>query len=205
VARGLRRLTHDGAAPGRAWLALCALLAAGALLAAALPQAAAWLDWQPGAALQQPWRLWTAAFVHLSPLHLAANLGATALVAAWGWVARAPRGLALAWALAWPLGHALLAAQPALARYGGLSGVLHGGVAAVALWLVVAQAGRQRAVGAAVLAGLAVKLALEDPLGPALRPAPGWDIAIAPLAHATGSLAALACTAVWLRFGTGAR
>lgn len=199
MARSLRRLSRALSAPGQAWLALCAWLAGGALLVAALPPAAAgWLDWQPAAAPWQAWRLWTAAFVHLSTLHLVANLGATALVAAWGWVAQAPRGLALAWALSWPLGHALLAAQPALRHYGGLSGVLHGGVAAVALWLLLARPGRARALGAAVLAGLAVKLVLEDPLGPALRAAPGWDIVIAPLAHTAGAVAALACTAVWL-------
>lgn len=194
MAGGLRRLNL----PGRAWLLVGAVLAGGALAVAALP--AAWndaLDWQPALAAQQPWRAWTAAFVHLSTLHLVANLGATALVAAWGWVAAAPRGLALAWGLSWPLGHALLAAQPALQRYAGLSGVLHGGVAAVALWLVLTARGRRRAIGAAVLAGLGVKLLLERPWGPVLQTAPGWDIAVAPLAHTTGALAGLVCAALW--------
>lgn len=194
MARGLQRLNR----PGAAWLALSAVLAGGALAVAALPLAwAEALDWQPARTALQPWRAFTAAFVHLSPLHLAANLGAAALVAAWGWVAAAPRGVAVAWALSWPLGHALLVLQPALQRYAGLSGVLHGGVAAVALWLVLAAEGRRRAIGAVVLAGLGVKLLLERPWGPALQTAPGWDIAVAPLAHATGAAAGLVCTALW--------
>ena len=46
---------------------------------------------------------------------------------------------ALAWALAWPLTHLALLAEPALLRYGGLSGVLRAGaaVAAVALGATV--------------------------------------------------------------------
>jgi hypothetical protein len=48
-----------------------------------------------------------------------------------------------------------------------------------------------------VSTGLLVKLVLEAPWGPALRVESGWDIALAPLAHAGGALAglvaALAC------------
>jgi rhomboid family GlyGly-CTERM serine protease len=177
---------------------LCAVLASGALAVAACPAAVhEMLDWQPGHAAAQPWRAWTAAFVHLSPLHLVSNLGAAALVAAWGWAAAAPRGLTLAWAGAWPVSHLLLLGQPDLQRYAGLSGVLHGGVGAVALWLVLAARGRRRAVGAAVLCGLGVKLLLERPWGEVLRTAPGWDIPLAPLAHATGALAGLAAAALW--------
>jgi hypothetical protein len=43
---------------------------------------------------------------------------------------------------------------------------------------------------------VAVKLLIEAPWGPALRHPPDWDIAIAPLAHATGAIAGLA--AAWL-------
>lgn len=173
--------------PGRAWTALAALLGAGALCAWALP--AGWLDWQPGRAMREPWRLFSAAFVHWSALHLGANLLGCLLVAALGRAAALPAAAALAWLAAWPLTHLALLAQPALAHYGGLSGVLHAGVAVAALWLVVRQRGRPRAVGAALLAGLALKVLLEDPLGaPLVRPA-GWDIAIAPLAHAAGAVA----------------
>ena len=55
-------------APGVAWVALAALLAAGSLLALWLPAAA--IAWQPGLAAREPWRALSAAFVHWSGLHL---------------------------------------------------------------------------------------------------------------------------------------
>jgi rhomboid family GlyGly-CTERM serine protease len=170
-----------------AWLGLCALLLAGSLLGWFVP--APFWDWQPGRAASEPWRAWTAAFVHWSPLHLGGNLAATALVAVFGSTAQVPARTALAWALAWPLGHAGLLLQPALLHYGGLSGVLHAGVAVVLVQLLLEGAGRRRVIGAMVSVGLVVKLWLEAPWGPPLRQVPGWDIAIAPLAHLTGTLA----------------
>lgn len=175
--------------PGLAWLALASLLAAGALAAGAWPAAA--LDWQPARAWREPWRWWTAAWVHGSALHLAANLAGTALVAALGWVARAPAPLALAWALAWPLTQLGWLLGPPLAHFGGLSGVLHAGVALLALPLAWRERGRRQAVGGLLLAGLLGKLVLEQPWGPALRHPPGWDIAVAPWAHASGTIAGL--------------
>jgi rhomboid family GlyGly-CTERM serine protease len=182
--------------PGRAWLALAALLAAGSVGAWWLP--AAWLDWQPARALQQPWRAWTAVAVHWSELHLQANLGAALAVAAFGWAARLPPRAALAWVLAWPLTHAALLIQPALAHYGGLSGVLHAGVAVATLWLMVTATGRARLIGAAVFIGMLIKLASEEPWGPPLRVGTGFDIATAPLAHSTGAAAGLLCATVCL-------
>jgi rhomboid family GlyGly-CTERM serine protease len=190
-------------APGAAWVALGGLLMAGSLIAWWLP--AALLDWQPQLAASEPWRAWTAAFVHWSPLHLGANLAAAAVVTAYGWAARLPPAQALAWLAAWPLTQMGLLLQPALAHYGGVSGVLHGGVAIATLWLVVVQRGRARAVGAMVFVGLAVKLATEQPLGPPLRSSAEWDIAVAPLAHATGALAGLCCGGLALRWRQAAR
>jgi rhomboid family GlyGly-CTERM serine protease len=185
--------------PGRAWLALAALLAAGSVLAWWVP---AWaLDWQPALAASQPWRAFSAALVHWSPQHLVANLGATAAVAAFGWAARLPPRAALAWGLAWPLTHLGLLLRPELAHYGGLSGLLHGGVAVVVLWLLVLDRGRRRAIGALVAGGLLAKLWLEQPWGPALRQAADWDIALAPLAHATGAAAGLLCGGLVLVLG----
>ena len=181
----------------RAWPALA--------LALALASAAAWFagldrgrwDWQPGLALSQPWRLLSAAAVHFSAWHLAANLVGCAVVAAFGAAAGCGRRATLAWVLAWPLGHAGLLLQPSLSHYGGLSGVLHAGVAIAAwqTWL----GDRRRGIGLAVLAGLAAKIASESPWGSALRPLPEWGISVAPLAHATGALAGLMWAAVLLR------
>jgi rhomboid family GlyGly-CTERM serine protease len=192
VAHRLSGLTY----PGRAWLAAAAVLAAGAVAGAGIPAAAAVLDWQPALALSEPWRAWTAAFVHWSGLHLGANLGALAVLASLGPAGRLPARAALAWLAAWPLTHALLLLRPELSHYGGLSGVLHAGVA-IAGWFIVADgAGRARWIGGAILAGLAAKLVLEAPWGPALRALPGWDIPLAPVGHATGAAAGLACAVV---------
>ncbi|MCB1997160.1 MAG: rhombosortase [Burkholderiaceae bacterium] len=183
----------------RAWLSLCALAAAAALGGWLVPALA--LDWQPGLAASEPWRWWTAAFVHWSPLHLLANLAGCAVLAGLGAVAMLPARATLAWGLAWPLTHLGLKVQPALAHYGGLSGVLHAGVAVVAV-VLMARTGRERAIGAAIAAGLLAKLLLERPwAGPLAHPA-GWDIAVAPLAHAAGAAAGLLCA---LALGLGRR
>ncbi len=180
------------ARPGaRAWLALALLLAAGSLLAWALP--AGRLEWQPALAAREPWRAFSAAAVHYSALHLGANLAGTALVAALGVQADLPPRSAAAWLVAWPLTQLGLLLRPELAHFGGLSGVLHAGVAVAALHLVVAGRGRRRLVGAALLAGLLVKVLGEDPGGAVLQYRTGWDIPIAPIAHATGLVAGVLC------------
>jgi rhomboid family GlyGly-CTERM serine protease len=184
---------------------MAAVLAAGSVLALALPSPL--LDWQPERFTAEPWRAFSAAFVHWSLFHLGANLLGVVVVAALGLAAHLPRAAALAWAAAWPLTHLPLLLQPALAHYGGLSGVLHAGVAVAALWLVACHDGPRRGLGAAIGAGLLVKLLMEAPWGPPLRPAEGllqggFDIATAPLAHATGAAAGLFCAAlalVWTR------
>jgi rhomboid family GlyGly-CTERM serine protease len=183
--------------PGHAafdpWLALAAIAGAGSLVAWFLPATA--LDWQPALAFAEPWRWVTAAWVHWSPLHLGANLAGTVVVAVFGRAAELPPRATLAWALVWPATQGALLAQPALAHYGGLSGVLHAGVAVAAVHLLF-RAGRARWIGGAVLAGLALKIVLERPwAGPLAHPA-GWDIAVAPLAHAAGAVAGLTAGAV---------
>lgn len=178
------------------WAALAALLLAGSVLAWPVPSAL--IDWQPEQALGQPWRLLTAAFVHWSEGHLAANAAGVAVLAALGWAARLPPAAALAWLAAWPLTHAGLLLKPELAHYGGLSGVLHAGVAVAALWLLARARGLRRALGAAIAAGLLIKVVGENPVGPAVQAAAGWDIALAPIGHATGTIAGFACAAMAL-------
>ncbi len=180
------------AAPApRAWLALTLLLALAALGGWWLPRTA--LDWQPGLAAREPWRALSAVAVHYSALHLAANLAGAALVGALGVVARVPRPIVLAWLVAWPLTQFGLLLRPDLLHYGGLSGVLHAGVAAAALWLLARERGRRQLIGAAVLAALLIKILGESPWGPALQQRAGWDIAVAPFAHASGAVCGLLC------------
>jgi rhomboid family GlyGly-CTERM serine protease len=177
----------------RAWLGLAALLAVMALLA--WPVARTTLDWQPALAFTQPWRAFSAVAVHYSGLHLGANLVGAALVAALGAVAQVPRRMVWAWVVAWPLTQFGLLLKPELLHYGGLSGVLHAGVAVASLSLVVGGLRSQRWIGAAILAGTCIKVIGEAPWGASLRYGEGWDIAVAPLAHATGLVAGLLCAA----------
>ncbi|HSC62550.1 MAG TPA: EamA family transporter [Caldimonas sp.] len=172
---------------GRAWCALAAALAVGAALGYGRDPLA--LDWQPALALAEPGRLFSAAFVHYSGLHLLANVAGAALVAALGLVGRVPASVAVAWLLAWPLTHLGLLARPDLVHYGGLSGVLHAGIACVAVRLLVHERGPRRTIAALVLAVVVVKVLSESPWGPALRHPAGWDIATAPFAHASGLVA----------------
>jgi len=188
---------RDAGRPARAWIATAAALAVLALAGSTWP--AATLDWQPALAAREPWRAFTAVAVHYSTLHLAANLAGAAALAVLGWAAAAPPAWAVAWLAAWPLTHLGLLCAPELAHYGGLSGVLHAGAAIVAIGLLGPDAARgagamRRWIGAALLAGLALKLLHEAPWqAPLLRHPPGWDIAVAPLAHLTGAAAGLLC------------
>lgn len=178
------------------WVVLCTVLAAGAIFGAALD--AARLDWQPSRAWSEPWRWWSAAFVHGSMRHLAANLVATGLVAAYGWAAGARPALAVAWLVAWPITHGALLARPELVHYGGLSGVLHAGVAAVTVQLLMRGDRRQRRIGLAMAVGQGLKLLLEQPWGALLHPPGLLGVAVAPLAHANGTLAGAACAVLAL-------
>ena len=214
---GLRWRQWFGALPGSvsrlsswtwlvlAWALLSAALWLGQKAADALAQAPlfALLDWQPVLWQSQPWRLWTAALVHWSGAHLLLNLLGCAALIAWGNAAGLGARQTWAWLVAWPLTQLLLATAPSSLRYGGLSGVLHAGVAIGAWALIWHGRGQRRMVGVLVLAGLALKLLIEEPLlahwlglGVTLPPlplagAPGF--AVASYAHFTGTVAGLAC------------
>lgn len=173
-----------------AWLGVGLLLLVPSVLIAQQPGLARLtLSWVPSLAWHEPWRWWSAAWVHLSAQHLLANLAGGVLVLLLGWVARLPREAAWAWALAWPLTHLGLLLAPDLLRYGGLSGVLHAGVAVAAVALLQEAAQRRdRVLGALLLAGLCAKLLGERAWAQTLVTPPGWDIAVAPLAHASGTV-----------------
>jgi rhomboid family GlyGly-CTERM serine protease len=160
------------------------------------------LEWQPALWLSQPWRAWTAATVHYSTLHLAANLAGVLLVGALGAVADLRPHNVMAWVLAWPLTQLGLLWRPELLHFGGLSGVLHAGVAVVALQLIIAGPRQRRGIGLAILLVLVGKVLSESPWGPALRRPEGWDIAVAPFAHASGVVCGLVCAAVCARIAS---
>jgi len=190
-------LSDDGgrSRAGLAWIAFAASLGIVSSLVWALPSAgwATALEWRPAQALSQPWRWWSAAFVHLSLWHLVANLAGCVVVAAFGAAARLTPRAAWAWCAAWPLTHLGLALRPALTSYGGLSGLLHAGVVIAAVKLIGHDRGLRRVVGMAVLAGLILKVTLERPWAAVTVLSAAWDFPVAPLAHATGALAGLVC------------
>jgi rhomboid family GlyGly-CTERM serine protease len=161
-----------------------------------LPPLAYAIDWQPRLARSEPWRAWTAAFLHLSDQHLMANLAGSAVVAAWGAFARVPARCVVAWLIAWPLVQFGLSLQPELRHFGGLSGVLHAGVTIVTVHLVCSGSRTQRRVATAVLVGTIVKLLSESPWSGAISHQPGWDIPVAPGAHVSGVLAGAIVTAL---------
>lgn len=171
-----------------AWTLLGVLLLLPALVAQGDPGAAALLAWDPAHWLTEPWRWWGAAWVHFSERHLLANLAGGLLVTGLGVAAQVPGCAAMAWALAWPLTHLVLGLTPELTRYGGLSGVLHAGVAVVAVSLIRRPERAERRFGAVILAVLALKLISETPWRGPLAYPEGWDIAVAPLAHVSGAL-----------------
>ena len=150
------------------------------------------LDWQPTLLLTQPWRLFSAVGVHYSAAHLLLNLAGLAGVAALGAVARIDSALAWAWVVAWPLTQLGLLVDPELVHYGGLSGVLHAGVAIVAIHLLRRAASRGRRIGVAILLGLALKVGLEFPWSPPAFHAT-LQIMVTPLAHVSGLVAGLVC------------
>jgi rhomboid family GlyGly-CTERM serine protease len=151
------------------------------------------IDWQPALAWREPWRWWSAAWVHYSRMHLVVNLAGAILVAALGAAAQVDSRAAPAWLLAWPLTHLGLLYNPRLEHYGGLSGVLHAGVAVVAVQLLGGATKHARWTGAAIGGALVAKVLSEAPWGAPLRHPAGWDIAVAPLAHATGLVAGALC------------
>lgn len=174
---------------GSSWAAFALLLAGVAAGLFVSPLARSDWDWQPAQWLHQPWRWWSAAWVHWTWGHLLMNSTGCLLLALLGWRAALPHRATLAWALAWPLGQLGLLLQPGLAHYGGLSGLLHAGVAVAVLHLLCGGSPPQRRVAAILGAGLLLKLLVERPDITVLHRPEGWGFAVAPLAHASGVVA----------------
>jgi rhomboid family GlyGly-CTERM serine protease len=189
-------ISHVGR-PYAAWVGVAVFFGLCALAGWRVPHEA--IDWQPALVLNQPWRAFSAVGVHYSGAHLIGNLAGIALAGVYGVAAMVPTRLAWAWLVAWPLTHLGLLVKPDLLHYGGLSGVVHAGVAAIVVWVLATGRTRaQRWVGALVAIGFVAKLLSESPWGETLRQPQGWDITIAPIVHTTGALAGAVCALVAL-------
>ncbi len=149
------------------------------------------LTWRAADGLHRPWTWFGAALVHLSTAHWLGNLLALAALAALGWAVRAGRAATAAWALAWPLSTVGLWTWPVVGHYVGLSGVVHAGVAVLALHCA-GPAGR-RTVGLLLAAGLALKLAGEQAWRQPVRFDPAWGFDVVVAAHLSGAVAGAAC------------
>ncbi|MEY4562726.1 MAG: hypothetical protein RLZZ618_2003 [Pseudomonadota bacterium] len=179
--------------PGVAWCVMALGLVLVAFATRSVDHLA--IDWQPSLAWHEPWRWWTNVFVHYSQPHFWGNVLATMLVAAFGWAARMPLRATIAWFVSWPLMHLALLSQPELRHYGGLSGLMHAGVAVATLHLVLAGPRRDRIIGGIVGVMLIVKVLTETPWRGAIQHTADWDIPVAPVAHAFGLMVGLVCCA----------
>lgn len=151
------------------------------------------LIWQRELAAARPWLAITSAWLHFSSLHLAANLLGALCVVLLGLAARLPRSAAWAWLAAWPLTQYGLFIDERIQAYGGLSGVLHAGVAVAAVYLLSDAQRASRVVGVLLLAGTALKIAGEAPWDQAVHAAGSLHTPVVPLAHAAGALSGVLC------------
>lgn len=156
-----------------------------------LDRAAVWLG--------EPWRLWTGHWVHFSGSHLLWNL--TALLAAGAWLERARPGWLLrhTFTAAPLISLGLLALEPAMGSYGGLSALATSVVTLLALeQLRVGRA--DRAFWIALLLFVSGKILLEAGESSALLARfDSADIRPSRFAHATGALMALGLWPFWRR------
>lgn len=153
------------------WLALCGLHGAASLLwwwsGAATVDA---FTWHADRWTQQPWTLWTSAWVHLNTAHLVGNLLVLGAYLTIGWVVRPDGRCALAWLLAWPLVTLSLPGWPEIRFVAGLSGLLHAGALVVAVHLALGRLPIRRArfwglmLGAAVLLKVLLEQAWQHPV-----------------------------------------
>lgn len=196
------------------WLTLCLSLALPALWLAPVsltqpvttwPPLAQALVMHPDKGLHQPaWTWWTSAWLHGSQLHLSRNLIALGLIALLGAVTRASALSAAIWCMVWPLTQLGMVIQsPPLQSYIGLSGVLHGGVAVMAMQQIVdTQSTYLKQIGWFIAIGLSLKIIMENPWSQPITHPNGSDIAVATWGHLTGYIAA---TTLYLMATTIAR
>lgn len=181
----------------REWTAVLLLAAAFTLLGALAADVNGWLAYERTAlAGGQAWRLVTAHFAHLGPMHGALN------AIAWLLVWRLGRGIVRGSQWAWLLAGSAVAVDvglfllsPRVEWYVGASGMLHGGFAGMA-WL--AARGPAPQFGRILLGVLAAKLIWEQVAGAMVGGAILGDAVTITAAHLYGAVGGV-ITAVALR------
>jgi len=134
------------------------------------------------------WRLVSGHLVHLGFGHLWPNVAALAIIGLlFDDVFRSADWLRVGAASAAAIDLGLLALEPTVLWYVGLSGVLHGFVAAGALALLL----RREVLGAVLGVGLVAKLAFEQTVGPVPFTAQSVGGPVVVAAHLYGAIGAL--------------
>ncbi len=156
------------------------------------------LTWHAEHGLQQPWTLWTSAWVHANTTHLIGNLLALAALAAFAGIAQPRLHGTLAWLLAWPLTQLSLLLWPQIGYAVGLSGLLHAGVAVLACQLLMRQVDVPKAHlwGGFLGLGLLVKLLMEHGWNAPVVWDPDNGMSVVQAAHLTGACWGLVLSAV---------
>jgi rhomboid family GlyGly-CTERM serine protease len=171
---------------GPSWLVVVALLAA--LL---LPGEA--LEYRRALALREPWRLFTAHFVHLGFLHALLN-GVALVLLAHLFAGRLRAGAFFGLLAVSPilLSAAFLLLLPDLQWYRGLSGVLHALYFAGCVVWISDSTGRARWLPIAALVAGTAKVLVEQPWDASFPVHEVLKIAVVPQAHLIGAIAGTA-------------
>ena len=143
----------------------------------------------------QIWRAWTGHIVHFGPSHIFWNL--SVFVPAGCWLERVRPGVARAFYVISPpvIAAVLLAFDPTLIHYAGLSGVATGLLVLLACGQLQRGAGEPRWFWLAVLALVGIKIALELVTRKPLLVSDFSGIRDVPLAHLGGAACAVAAWA----------
>jgi rhomboid family GlyGly-CTERM serine protease len=173
-----------------AWLWLCAVHGVASMLlwwaGADVVQS---LTWRADTWWQQPWTLWTSAWVHMNTPHLIGNQLALGALTAFAWSARPPFSCALAWWLAWPLTQATLLIWPQIGYAVGLSGVLHAGAMVLAVHLIFKRitVPKARRWGGLLALGVLAKLLVEQGWSSPVVWDPANDMSVVQACHLSGA------------------
>ncbi|MEN9843064.1 MAG: hypothetical protein RLZZ612_893 [Pseudomonadota bacterium] len=183
----------------RWWLWLCVLHGFSSMLVWWAGDASSQLlTWRSGESWSRPWTWWTSAWVHLHTPHLIGNQMVIGAFAAWAWLVRPDRPAAVAWFLSWPIATVALNLWPQIGYCVGASGVLHAGVAIMAVFMILGhfQRGSEQAWGWILLIGLGFKVWSEQAWHTPVVWDSGANLSIVSAVHLTGALSGMALALV---------